>query len=125
MDLTQRKRAQIVALSNYAKKSVRDIGKKLGMIKATVCRIVKRSKDNGDVTIQRNGSCGRKRKITPRNDQMIMRNSIKHPRKTRVDLKRDLSTAGVNVDSSTIRRRLIERGRIAWRPMKKQNLTLV
>jgi len=36
-----------------------------------------------------------------------------------------LSAAGVNVHSSTIRRRLIERGRIARRPKKKQLLTTV
>jgi len=54
---------------------------------------------------------------------MMMRNSVKDPRKTSVDLKRDFSAAGVNVHSSTIRRRLIERGRIARRPNKKQLLT--
>ena len=45
-DLTSRKRAQIVALS-HAKKSMREIGKELGIPKSTVGRIVKRSKDNG------------------------------------------------------------------------------
>ena len=123
MDLTPRKRAKIVALSKHAKKSVREIGKELGIPKSTVGRIVKRSNDNDDVTVKRRGRCGRKRKTTARDDQMIIRNSVKNPRKTSVDLKRDLSDAGVNVDSSTIRRRLIERGRLARRPKKKQLLT--
>ena len=123
MDLTPRKRAKIVALSKLAKKSVREIGKELGIPKSTVGRIVKRSNDNDDVTVKRRGRCGRKRKTTARDDQMIIRNSVKNPRKTSVDLKRDLSAAGVNVDSSTIRRRLIERGRLARRPKKKQLLT--
>ena len=123
MDLTPRKRAKIVALSKHAKKSVREIGKELGIPKSTVGRIVKRSNDNDDVTVKRRGRCGRKRKTTARDDQMIIRNSVKNPRKTSVDLKRDLSDAGVNVDSSTIRRRLIERGRLARRRKKKQLLT--
>ena len=54
------------------------------------------------------------------NDNQKQRQKSK---KTSVDLKRDLSAAGVNVDSSTIRRRLIERGRLARRPKKKQLLT--
>ena len=123
MDLTPRKRAKIVALSKHAKKSVREIGKELGIPKSTVGRIVKRSNDYDDVTVKRRGRCGRKRKTTARDDQMIIRNSVKNPRKTSVDFKRDLSDAGVNVDSSTIRRRLIERGRLARRPKKKQLLT--
>jgi len=53
-----------------------------------------------------------------------LRNSVKDPRKGSVDLNRDLSAAVVNVHSSTIRR-LIERGRIARRPKKKQLLTTV
>jgi len=40
MDLTPRKRAQIVALSKHAKKSVREIGKELGTPKSTVDWIV-------------------------------------------------------------------------------------
>jgi len=125
MELTPRKQAQIVALSKHPKKSVREIGKELGTPKSTVGRVVKRSNDSDDVTIQRQGRCGRKRKMTTRDDQMIMRNSVKDPRKTSVDLRRGLSAAGVNVYSSTIRRRLIERGRIARRPKKKQLLTTV
>ena len=125
MDLTPRKREQIVALSKHAKKSVREIGKELGIHKSTVGRVVKRSNDSDNLTVQRQGRCGRKRKTTARDDQMIMRNSIKDPRKTSVYLKRDLSAAGVSVHSSTIRRRLIERGRISRRPKKKQLLTTV
>ena len=108
MDLTPRKRAQIVALSKHTKKSVREIGKELGTPKSTVGRVVKRSNDSDDVTVQRQGRCGRKRKTTARDDQMTMGNSVKDPRKTSVHLKRDLSAAGVNVHSSTIRRMLKE-----------------
>ena len=54
---------------------------------------------------------------------MILRNSVRNPTKNSKDLQRDLATAGVNVDSSTIRRRLLQAGRNTRRPHKKQLLT--
>ena len=44
-------------------------------------------------------------------------------KKNSTNLKRDLATAGVIADSSTIRRRLLKAGRKARRPLKKQLLT--
>ena len=41
---------------------------------------------------------------------MILQNTFKDLRKTSKDLQRDLATAGVNVDSSTVRKRLLEAG---------------
>ena len=38
-------------------------------------------------------------------------------------LRKDLLSSGVNVSSSTVRRRLIECGQMARRPVKKQLLT--
>ena len=55
-----------------------------------------------------------------RDDKMILRNSFKVPKKTSKDLQRDLATAGVNVDSSTVRKRLLEAGRKARSTRKKQ-----
>ena len=45
------------------------------------------------------------------------------PRKTSSDLQRDFFCAGVVIDASTVRRRLLEVGRKARRPVKKQLLT--
>ena len=64
-----------------------------------------------------------KTKNDPRDDKMIIRNSIKDPTKNSRDLQRDLASAGVNVDSSIFRKRLLEAGRKAGRPPKKQLLT--
>ena len=58
--------------------------------------------------------------MTTRDDKMILQNTFKDLRKTSKDLQRDLATAGVNVDSSTIRKRLLEAGRKAKSPCKKQ-----
>ena len=67
---------------------------------------------NGDVTTtKRRNHCERKRKTTTCDDKMILQNTYKDLRKTSKDLQRDLATAGVNVDSSTVRKRLLEAGR--------------
>ena len=51
---------------------------------------------------------------------MILQNTFKDLRKTSKDLQRDLATARFNVDSSTIRKRLLEAGRKAKSPCQKQ-----
>ena len=80
---------------------------------------------NGDVTTtKRRDQCERKRKTTSRDDKMILQNTFRDLRKTSKDLQRDLPTARVNKDSSTVRKRLLEAGRKARSPCKKQLLTV-
>ncbi|XP_069951387.1 transposable element Tc1 transposase [Cherax quadricarinatus] len=122
MDVTPVKRASIVTLRN-ANLSVRQIAKNLNLAKSTVGRILKRADDTGDCGTLRQGRCGRKRKTTPHDDKVIIRCSVNDPKKTSKDLQRDLASAGIIVDSSTIRRRLLEAGRIARKPGKKKLLT--
>ena len=125
MDITPKKRASIIALKEHAGLSIRQISKKMKVAKSTVGDILKRKKDTGESSTLRQGRCGRKRKTTPRGDSVIIRESIKDPKKTSADLQRDLSTYGVNISSSTVRRRLLEVGRFARKPLKKQLLTSV
>ena len=58
-----------------------------------------------------------------RTDAYLLRESKFNPRKTSFQLQQDLASAGVMVDSSTVRRRLLAVGRKARRPIKKQLLT--
>lgn len=125
MDISPRTRAKVVALRDHAGMSVRKISRRLDLSKSTVGRIVKRSQVTGESGVFRHGKCGRKRKTTSRDDIMILRNSVKDPRKTSRDLQRDLIAAGVQVDSSTVRRRLLEADRPARKPQKKPLLTRV
>ena len=55
---------------------------------------------------------------------MILQNTFKDLRNTSKDLQRNLATVGVNVDSSTVRKRLLEAGRKARSPCKKQLLAV-
>ena len=80
---------------------------------------------NRDVTkTKRRDQCGTNRKTTSRDDKMIPQNTFKDLRKTSKDLQRKLETAGVNVDSSIVRKRFLEPGRKARSPCKKQLLTV-
>lgn len=123
MDITPRKRTKIVTLSQHTSMTVRDIAAAVGVGKSSVSRIINQQKNFGTVSPKRKSKCGRKRKTTPRTDKFLVRNSIMHPYKTSRDLQRELIATGVSVDSSTVRRRLIEAGRFARKPIKKQLLT--
>ena len=108
MDITPRKRAQIVALRQHSNMTIRKIGEMLNVSKSNVGRIFKMMDTNRDVTkTKKQDQCGRKRKTTTRDDKMKLQNTFRDLRKTSEDLQRDLATAGVNVDSSTVRKRLL------------------
>jgi arginine repressor len=65
----------------------------------------------------------KKTKIIPRTDQLLLTNSRLHPTMTTKDLQRDLLTSGIDTDASTVRRRLLEVGLKARKPIKKELLT--
>ena len=100
--------------------TIRKIGEMLNVSKSNVGRIFKVMNTNHDVTkTKKQDQCGKKRKTTSRDDKMILQNTFKDLRKTSKDLQRHLANAGVNVDSSTVRKRLLEAGRKARSPSKK------
>ena len=123
MDVTHRKRASIIALRKHTGLSIRNISEKLAIPLSTVGDIIKRAKDTSEQRTLRHGRCGRKRKTTPQHVKVMIRNSVKNPKKTSKDIQRDIALAGVNVAFSTVRRRLLEVGRTARRPLCKQLLT--
>ena len=123
MDVTPRKRASILTLHEHTGKTYRDIAVAVGVSLATVSRVIKMKKETGSVIPKRKGRCGRKRKTTPRDDTCLVRESVKDPRMTSDTLANDLREKGIEVSSSTVRRRLLEVGRKAYRPLKKQLLT--
>ena len=82
--------------------------------------IIKRAKDTGEPRTLRHG---RKRKTTPQDVKIIIRNSVKNRKITSKNLQRDPALASVNVASSTVQRRLLKVGRTARRPLRKQLFT--
>lgn len=125
MDVTPRKRSKIVTLHQYGNMSQRKIADECKVGLATVNRIVKQFNETGSYSAKRIGNCGPKRKTTPQTDRQLIRNSKQNPRLSAVDLAREINKNGVNIHVSTVKRRLLEVGRKAYRPKKKQLLTKV
>lgn len=123
MDVTPRKRTKIVTLHEHTFKTYREIAQVVGVSLATVSRVIQLKNQSGSVSPKRKGNCGRKRKTTTRDDVYLLRQSKKDPRKTSDSLCRDLKEKGIQISSSTVRRRLLAVGRKARRPVKKQLLT--
>ena len=123
MDATPKKRTKILALRDHAGKSLRQIADHLKIGKSTVGRIINRRNSLGHTLTLRKGNCGRKRKTTKRDDAILLRNRIKNPKKDSRELTTDLRKSGVSVSDLTVRRRLIENGRLARKPLQKQPLT--
>ncbi|GFT41218.1 HTH_Tnp_Tc3_2 domain-containing protein, partial [Trichonephila clavipes] len=92
----------------------------LGVDKSTVSTIINQQKHFKVVSPNRKSKCGPKRKTMSQTDKFLVRNSTMHPYKTSKDLQRDLLATGVSVDSSTVRRKLIEAGRLR-KPIKKNS----
>ena len=122
MDVSPRKRASILTLRENKEKTYGEISKIVGVSISTISRIMKMKKETGSVTPKRKGKCGRKRKTTPKDDAYLIRESVKDPRKTSDAIKTTLGEKGIEI-SSTVRRRLLEVGRKAYHPVKKQLLT--
>ena len=123
MDVSPRKHALILTLRENTKKTYREISKIVGFSISTISRIMKMKKETGSITSKRNGNCGRKRKTTPRDDAYLIWESVKDSRKISDAIKTTLGEKGIEISSSTVRRRLLEIGRKAYRPVKKQLLT--
>ncbi|KAJ4445025.1 hypothetical protein ANN_06824 [Periplaneta americana] len=97
-----------------------------GTIVLTCAQMAQRPWETLSVTPRKKGNCGRKRKTSPADDPLIVRKSKLNPRLTALDLTRELmATTGANIHVTTVRRRLLEAGRRARKPIKKQLLTPV
>ena len=123
MDTTPRKRSKVLTLLQYSDKSQREIAKLCSVNQSTVCRVIKHYIATGSLSSLRQGKCGRKQKTSERDDQYLMLESIKNPKKTSEQLMNDLATHDIHVCSSTVRRKLIAVRRFARKPSKKPLLT--
>lgn len=123
MDVNLRKRSKIVTLSEYSDKSQREIARICNVSQGTVSNILRLYKESGTLSPKRVGHCGRKKITSKRDDRYLIHQSKTNPRKTSDSLKQDLASHGAVVSSRTVRRRLLDAGRPARRPVKKQLLT--
>jgi hypothetical protein len=126
MDIPPKKWVKIVALNENTSMTVTDIASVVGVGKSSGSRSLCAYKDSESLspnrkmrmTFSKQENAEKKRKTTPRTDQLLLRNSRLHPTMTSRDLQRDLMTPGIDIDALIVRRRLLEVGRMARKPMK-------
>lgn len=123
MDITTNTRTKVITLNEHTSKSQSQIARIVGVSQPSVSRIIQKERESGTLTTERKGRCGRKAKMTPQAVQMLVTDSQMHPRKTSHELRKHLDMGGISVSSRTVRRCLVNSGRIARRPVKKQLLT--
>ena len=122
-DTSSENRAKIIALWEHAGKSTREIANDLGLVQSTVARIIKRYRCSGSFESDRD-KCHRPRKTGVRGDRTLVRLSIKKPHASSLDIAKELRESyDIDIHSSTVRRRLLENNRPAYRPIKSQFLT--
>ncbi|GFV20832.1 HTH_Tnp_Tc3_2 domain-containing protein [Trichonephila clavipes] len=83
MDISPRKRSKTNTLNEHTSMTVRDIAAVVGI-------------------------CGLKRKVTPRTDKILIRNSRINQSKASTDLRRDLLDYGVEIRTSTVPKMVLE-----------------
>lgn len=93
----------IVSLRNQ-KKSIREIGKTLGLSKSTVGYILQKKASTGDVTNKKRP--GRPKKTTEEDDQIIISIMTKNPQTPVQQIRNTLKEIGREVSVTTIRRKL-------------------
>jgi transposase len=70
------KRHQVIALHCHSTKTVREIASDLQISKSAVDRIIRRWKDTGNVESGKKGKCGRRRKLTNGDKQLLIREAL-------------------------------------------------
>lgn len=120
MDTPQSQRDRVITLHQDAKLSIRSISSKTKIPRSTVGDIIKRFTTTGSSSSARRGRCGRRRLSSLQHDRMILRTSMKNPRLTAVDIKKEVSS---HLSVHSVRRRLNEGGRFVSKPIRKPLLT--
>lgn len=70
--------------------------------KSIVDEIVRRAEDDNMQVTLHQGRCREQNKTAPYNNKVLIRNSMKNPRKTCKNLQKDLIASNVNVLSSAV-----------------------
>ena len=123
MDVTPRKRAKVLTLHQHTKNLQREIAKCVGVSQPTVHRLIKKFQIEKDLTPNKKGNFGKRKRQPPERMLTCLRRVNSTQKKTSFQLQQDLDFAGVMVDSSTVRRRLLAVGRKTRQPKKTQLLT--
>ena len=122
-DIDNETRAQVVALHEHAGLSTREIAGAVGVSQSSTSRIISRYRSTNSYESYR-FLCGSERKTDERGDRVLLKLSRENPRATSSDLSHKLKDDyHIDISPSTVRKRLTENDRPAYRPLKCQVLT--
>ena len=123
MDTPLSTRNQIIALHQHTSKSIHEIAREMGLSYSTVTGIIQKFHNTGTVEPQRKGRCGRKRKLSPRTRQEIIREVQRDPTiSVREIMQKNPEVARIS-SRGTINRILLGADFHSRRPVKKFLLT--
>lgn len=122
-DLTPRKKAKIEVYLSDTSYSQAQIATKLGVSQKSVSRIKRKLSFGLGLEANRSGKCGRKRLSGVRDDRVLIRKCLQNRKATSMMLNLEWYQTGVHVSSRTVRRRLVDNGLRARKPLKKPKLT--
>jgi len=103
--------------------SIRAIANIVNHPKSTVADIVKHYKETGKVTSGKKGRCGRNKKLSPRTERALARESKNNPLLSARQIKSEVLGSLSSISTRTVSRSLRRQNRIPYRPVKAPSLT--
>ena len=122
-DLSPRKKALIECLLKEKHYSQREIAYKLEVSHKSVSCINISIKSGDILTSKQEGNCGRKPKMSPQMERILVKMAKSNRRATSKDMSDNLKAYGVEVSQSVVWRRLCAAGLLAHRPRQKAKIT--
>ncbi len=116
-EMSQDLRKKIISLHKKGE-GYKKISKALLISQNTVAKVVQTFKKDGTATISQRRP-GRPRKLTPRQERLLMRRVEENRHASSLQLSKEESQTGVNISRDTIRRTLQRNGMHGCRPRKK------
>ena len=109
----------------HTSKSNREIARDLGKNDKTVGNILKKWTQTGSIKPYDGAKMGKKKKLTKREETMIVREAKRDPKASSREIKEAAGTVGQKISTSTVRRILLTNGLKSYRPVKKPLLTKI
>ena len=114
---------EIIIKKYHEKKTQIQISLDTDIPRSTISGIIKRYKESGQIGAQRNGKCGRKRKLSDRIDRALAKQALLNPKATSRTIQTAVGLNAMNVSLNTIKRSLIRSGLSSYRPLISPSLS--
>ena len=118
MTLSSELKQRIVTLHEHTLKSKREIGREWGVSHTLVQKTMKISHETGSLEEHDTENKERKLKLSDRSKKLLVRESVKDPKKIARVVQEAVGSGAQTVSVRTIQRYLVQRGRMSYRPIR-------